>query len=154
MFMKACFATANAKVAHASTFKATDLTTHPIDVRKIKPVSEKELVFGRHFTDHMLSIDWTKDAGWAAPEIIPFGPIKMETSSSSLHYGISVHEGISVLENAKSGKMQAFRAADHLKAFHDSSAHLDMPLFDTQELHECIKELVTLDKDWIKIPNV
>jgi len=29
-----------------------------------------------------------------------------------------------------------------------------MPLFDTDELHECIKELVTLDKEWIIDPNI
>ena len=125
-----------------------------IDVRKIKPTRAEELVFGRLFTDHMLSIDWTKDGGWDAPKIMPYGPIKMETSATALHYGISVHEGISVMENGNSGKMQAFRAKEHLKAFVDSSEHLDMPLFDTDELHECIKELVTLDKEWIKVPNI
>jgi len=85
-----------------------------IDVRKIKPTRAEELVFGRLYTDHMLSIDWTKDGGWDAPKIMPYGPIKMETSATALHYGISVHEGISVMENGNSGKMQAFRAKEHL----------------------------------------
>ena len=76
-----------------------------IDVRKIKPVSAEELVFGRLFTDHMLSIDWTKDGGWEAPQILPYGPVKMETSATALHYGISVHEGISIVENAKTNKL-------------------------------------------------
>ena len=129
------------------------MTTEQIDVRKIKPVSAEELVFGRHFTDHMLSIDWTKDGGWEAPRIIPFGPVRMETSATALHYGISVHEGISVVENAKTGKLQAFRAKEHLEAFWDSSEHLDMPTFDMDELLECIKGLVQLDKDWIHVVN-
>lgn len=47
--------------------------------------------------------------------------------------------------------MQAFRANEHLQAFYDSTNHLDMPLFDINELHECIKELVVLDKEWIEI---
>jgi branched-chain amino acid aminotransferase len=51
------------------------------------------------FTDHMLSCDWTKEHGWAAPQIVPYGPIKIETSATSLHYGISVHEGCNVVEN-------------------------------------------------------
>ena len=94
----------------------------------------------------MLSIDWTKEKGWEAPQIIPYGPVKMSTAATALHYGISVHEGISVVENEKSGKIQAFRAHDHLQAFVDSSYHLDMPLFDTNELLECIKPLVQMDK--------
>jgi branched-chain amino acid aminotransferase len=48
----------------------------------------------------MLEIDWTKDGGWEAPKIVPYGPINMATSATSLHYGISVHEGISVVENS------------------------------------------------------
>lgn len=75
----------------------------------------------------------------------------METSATALHYGISVHDGISVVENGKTGKMQAFRANDHLDSFLQSSYHLDMPLFDTNELHDCIKKLVTLDRDWIEL---
>ena len=71
----------------------------------IKPTSAEELVFGKNFTDHMLNIDWTKEGGWTRPQIIPYGPIKMETSATALHYGISVHEGISILENSKTGKM-------------------------------------------------
>lgn len=68
-------------------------------------MSENELVFGRYFTDHMLSIDWTKQGGWEAPKILPYGPIPIETSATALHYGISVHDGISVVENGKTGKM-------------------------------------------------
>ena len=59
----------------AILLKANDLEVHPIDVRKIKPTMKSELVFGRLFTDHMLSIDWTKQDGWQRPQIIPYGPI-------------------------------------------------------------------------------
>jgi branched-chain amino acid aminotransferase len=122
-----------------------------VDVRKIKPKLKKEFVFGKLFTDHMLSIDYTKEGGWAKPEIIPFGPIQLQTSATSLHYGISVHEGISVTENQRTGKLQAFRAKDHLQEFRDSTEHLDMPLFDNNELLNCVKELVLLDKDWMYV---
>jgi len=62
----------------------------------------------------MLSVEWSKQEGWGRPEILPYGPIKMATSATALHYGISVHEGISILENANDGKLQAFRAQEHL----------------------------------------
>ena len=80
--------------------QASDTSIKEVDVRKIKPTKSSELQFGRLFTDHMLEIDWTKDGGWEAPKIVPYGPINMATSATSLHYGISVHEGISVVENA------------------------------------------------------
>ena len=37
MFTKAFFSSMQAQAAYANTFKATDLTTKMIDVRKIKP---------------------------------------------------------------------------------------------------------------------
>jgi branched-chain amino acid aminotransferase len=36
-----------------------------------KPPSS-QLVFGKVFTDHMLTVDWTRDSGWHDPEIRPF----------------------------------------------------------------------------------
>lgn len=58
---------AKAAMDAQETFRASDLQTQMIDVRKIKPTRPEELVFGRLFTDHMLSIDWTKEDGWEAP---------------------------------------------------------------------------------------
>ncbi|KAJ4197001.1 hypothetical protein NW767_009244 [Fusarium falciforme] len=38
-------------------------------------------------TSHMLVVNWTKDAGWAAPTIKPYGNFSMAPTSSVLHYG-------------------------------------------------------------------
>ena len=97
----------------------------------------------------MLDIDWDKQNGWHAPKIIPHGPIKIETSATSLHYGISCFEGLSVVKNAKTGKLQAFRVKEHLDSFKESTKHLDMPSYCSQELLACLKKLVVLDKEWI-----
>jgi len=99
----------------------------------------------------MLSIDWQKQSGWQKPKIVPYGPFEIATSATSLHYGISSHDGISVLQNSKTGKLQAFRAQEHLKHFNDSSVHLDMPAFCENELLQCIKQLVQLDKKWLDV---
>merc|ERR1739838_1129516 len=40
------------------------------DMKPKPPVDQ--LAFGKVFTDHMLTIDWTKDGGWEAPQIQPF----------------------------------------------------------------------------------
>jgi branched-chain amino acid aminotransferase len=53
----------------------------------------------------MLTIDWTKEKGWDKPHIQPYGPIKLETSATVLHYGISAFEALTVCENAKTGKL-------------------------------------------------
>ena len=49
-----------------------------------KPPVNK-LAFGKIFTDHMLTIDWNKEEGWAAPQITPF-------ENFSMHPGAKVRK--------------------------------------------------------------
>ena len=57
------FAT-KAKHAVAKTFKAVDLQVKPVEIRKIKPVTPGSFTFGKHFTDHMIEVDWNNASGW------------------------------------------------------------------------------------------
>ena len=119
-----------------------------------KPELPSAYTFGKLFTDHMFQADWTMGEGWSKPRIVPYEPLKIDPTSTSLHYGISAYEGISVVRNAKSGKSQAFRSSTNLKSFLASSEHLDLPSFSTDELLQCLKKLVALDKSWFPdLPN-
>ena len=51
----------------------------PNDIQKKPPVSE--LGFGKHFTDHMLTIKWTLEKGWEDPQIGPLVPFQMHPGS-------------------------------------------------------------------------
>lgn len=97
----------------------------------------------------MLTIDWTKEKGWEKPHIQPYGPIKLETSATVLHYGISAYEALTICENAKTGKLQGFRCMDHLDHLIISGTHIDLPAFDKNELLECAKKLAVFDKNWL-----
>ena len=85
--------------------QAADLQITPVQQKKPKPLNEKGFAFGQLFTDQMLTIDWSKEKGWEKPHILPYGPIKLETSATVLHYGISAFEAITVCENQKTGKL-------------------------------------------------
>jgi branched-chain amino acid aminotransferase len=65
-----------------------------------------------------------------------------------LHYGIAAFEGISIVKNKKDGTPQAFWAHNNLNSFVAASDHLDLPTFDTNELLQCLKKLVSLDQEW------
>ena len=52
-----------------------------------KKPSKEDLVFGRTFTDHMLTVEWDADNGWNAPKILPYQDLKIDPSATSLHYG-------------------------------------------------------------------
>lgn len=139
----------SAKTAVKHTFRAQDLTIEKVDVEKLKPSIPGQFAFGKQFTDHMLTVDWDKASGWHAPRIVPHGPIKIETSATALHYGISCYEGISICKNSETNKLQGFRVEEHLNSLRASSEHLDMPTFDNNELTDCLKQLVKLDREWI-----
>jgi branched-chain amino acid aminotransferase len=75
---------------HILILQASQLTVQQADAPK--PLTPNaQLVFGRTFSDHMLSIayDSTKD-GWSAPRVTPYGPISLEPSACVLHYGMEV----------------------------------------------------------------
>ena len=96
----------------------------------------------------MLTIDWEKNSGWGKPKIVPYGPIKVEATNTSLHYGISAIEGISSVLNATTKKPQAFRLPEHIDSFSAAGRHLDLPGFDKNELAACVKKLNEVDQDW------
>lgn len=93
----------------------------------------------------MFQVDWDMSTGWGKPRITPNEPIKIDTTATSLHYGISAFEGISIVKNRQTGAPQAFWAQNNLKSLVDSSDHLDLPKFDQNELLSCLKKLVLLD---------
>jgi branched-chain amino acid aminotransferase len=96
----------------------------------------------------MLTIDYDRITGWGKPQILPYGNLSIPVSATSLHYGISCYEGINIVKNKESAKSQAFRADKVLMQFLDTTNHLDLPLFDHNELLLSIKELVKIDKEW------
>jgi branched-chain amino acid aminotransferase len=41
-------------------------------------------------TDHMLEVDWTAEAGWGAPAIVPYAKLQLDPAATVLHYGVEV----------------------------------------------------------------
>ena len=58
----------------------------------MQDVPEVPEAFGAVFTDYMLEIDWTRTNGWEAPVIKPLANLSLHPATSSLHYGIQVHD--------------------------------------------------------------
>ncbi|MEQ2178707.1 hypothetical protein GOODEAATRI_016909, partial [Goodea atripinnis] len=78
----------------ASSFKviskllsAADLTIERNPKCKPKP-DPSTLLFGKQFSDHMLTISWSEKGGWDAPQIKPFQNLSLHPASSALHYSI------------------------------------------------------------------
>ncbi|PYZ95140.1 branched chain amino acid aminotransferase [Salipaludibacillus keqinensis] len=115
--------------------------------KKAKPDPDK-LQFGKTFTDHMFTMEYTRDKGWFQPQIVPYAPITLEPAAMIFHYGQSVFEGLKAYINTQ-GDVQLFRPEENLKRLNRSNARLSIPPVSEELLLEYLKELLSLEKDWI-----
>ncbi|MEC1180397.1 branched-chain amino acid aminotransferase [Metasolibacillus meyeri] len=121
----------------------TQLTTTP----KEKPTVE-QLGFGKHFTDHMFMMDYTIEQGWHNARIIPYQPISLDPSAMIFHYGQSVFEGMKAYKTP-AGDVQLFRPERNFKRLNISNDRLCIPAIDEQFALDALKQLLSIDKDWI-----
>ncbi|EIW67598.1 hypothetical protein TREMEDRAFT_33395 [Tremella mesenterica DSM 1558] len=125
------------------------LKLEPTSSPKIRPPSST-LIFGRTFTDHMLTIRWSSNSGWQAPVIGPYRPLELDPSSTVLHYAFTAFEGMKAYRN-EDGTVRLFRPDMNMARLNRSAARAALPTFDPKALETLIKKLVMLDSEWI--PN-
>lgn len=134
-------------VRFSSSFKAADLSVERSSRLQPKP-DPSSLVFGKHFSDHMLVINWDEAHGWERPQIKPFQNLSLHPASSALHYSIELFEGMKAFRGVDK-RIRLFRPMLNMERMHRSAARSCLPLFDKAELLECIKKLVEIDQDWV-----
>ena len=114
---------------------------------RLPSIDWNHLPFGRIFTDHMLSMDYSKGS-WQSPEIIPFGPLSIYPGNATLHYGQSIFEGMKAIR-AKDGRITLFRPELNARRFNESCVRLCMPEIDEQLFIELVKAQVRFEQEWI-----
>ncbi|GAV55384.1 hypothetical protein ZYGR_0AV00150 [Zygosaccharomyces rouxii] len=113
--------------------------------QKSEPKANDQLVFGKTFTDHMLSIEWTMENGWGAPVIKPYGPISLDPASCVFHYAFELFEGLKAYRT-EDGKITMFRPDKNMERMNKSAARICLPNFDSEELIKLIGKLIEEDK--------
>lgn len=116
---------------------------------KIKP-DESSLGFGRHFTDHMFVMDYSKDLGWHDAKIIPFDNLTLHPASTVFHYGSEIFEGLKAYR-APDGGVQLFRPEENIKRMNVSAERLCLPQLDEEFALKALTTFVDLERDWV--PN-
>ena len=131
----------------------TDLTFHL--TRNTTPAADdvREAVladpgFGKHFTDHMVVIDWNVDEGWHSARVEPYGPIALDPASAVLHYGQEVFEGLKAYRHAD-GSVHTFRPEMNARRLQASARRLSLPELPEDLFVESIRQLVTVDEAWV-----
>jgi branched-chain amino acid aminotransferase len=96
----------------------------------------------------MLLMDYSGAEGWHDARIVPYGPLSLDPSTTSLHYGQLIFEGLKAYKN-KQGEVVMFRPRDNFERMNRSGARLCMPPLDIDFALKAVTELVSLEKDWI-----
>lgn len=122
-------------------------STHPT------PQAEREAIvanpgFGKYFTDHMVSIDWTLEQGWHDAALKPYGPLMLDPASSVLHYAQEIFEGLKAYRHPD-GSIWTFRPEQNAARMQRSATRLALPPLPTDLFLESIKQLVAADAAWV-----
>lgn len=107
-----------------------------------------QLGFGRHFTDHMFVMDFTREGGWHSPRVVPYRPFSVDPATLVLHYGQSIFEGLKAYR-WDDDSINIFRAHDHVARLARSAERMVMPEFDQQVVLDGLTTLVDMDRRWV-----
>jgi len=108
----------------------------------------KDPGFGRVFTDHMVTIRWTKDRGWHDAQVCAREPISLDPAAAVLHYGQEIFEGLKAYTRSD-GSIALFRADQNARRFRISAERMAMPELPEAAFLQAVDELVKIDAAWI-----
>ncbi len=130
----------------------TDLAFTRTEAQRLSEAERDSILadpgFGTRFTDHMVSIVWTRQGGWHDAEVVPYGPIPMDPASSVLHYGQEIFEGLKAYRRPD-GSIVAFRPEENARRLNESAKRLALPQLPEELFVEAVHQLVRVDADWV-----
>jgi branched-chain amino acid aminotransferase len=104
--------------------------------------------FGRHFTDHMVTVRWTPDAGWHDARVRAYGPLPLDPATQVFHYGQSIFEGFKAYAQPD-GSVATFRPAANGDRFNRSASRLALPALPVEDFVAAADLLVRQDVRWV-----
>lgn len=107
-----------------------------------------ELVFGRTFTDHMMSLEWTATEGWLPPRIMPYQNLSLDPATCVFHYAFEAFEGMKAYKD-KDGGVRLFRPDKNMARLNKSVARIALPTFDGAAVIELLKQYVKMESRFI-----
>ncbi|PPF58243.1 branched chain amino acid aminotransferase [Clavibacter michiganensis] len=145
--------TSSTASTHGTASTAFPLSFEQTPSESARADAEREAIladpgFGKHFTDHMVQIDWTLDAGWHDARVVPYGPLQLDPAASVLHYGQEIFEGMKAYRHAD-GTVWTFRPDRNAARLQRSARRLALPELPTEDFVESVRQLVRADLDWV-----
>lgn len=104
--------------------------------------------FGTHFTDHMLTVEWTPEKGWHDARITAYGPLSLDPATAVLHYAQETFEGMKAYRH-DDGSIWTFRPEENAERMKRSSHRLALPVLEPADFVQAVDALVAVDRRWV-----
>lgn len=104
--------------------------------------------FGKVFSDHMVTIAWSKDKGWHSGEVKARAPFQIDPACAVLHYAQEIFEGMKAYRMAD-GSLALFRPQENARRFNTSAGRMAMPELPEDLFIAAIEALVEADAAWV-----
>ena len=104
--------------------------------------------FGKVFSDHMVTIRWTRDGGWGEAQLRAREPFVLDPAAAVLHYAQEIFEGMKAYR-AADGAVTLFRPLENARRFADSARRMAMPVLAEEHFLQAVEALVQADQAWI-----
>jgi branched-chain amino acid aminotransferase len=108
----------------------------------------EKLGFGVVFTDHMFEMDYDPKQGWHNPVIKQVQDLSLHPATMFIHYGQAIFEGLKAFRTVE-GDIAMFRVDEHVARLNKSAKRMCIPEIDASFVINALKELITIDKDWV-----
>lgn len=118
-----------------------------VEHSKVDTLDFDNIPLGTTFTDHMFICDY-ENGEWINPRIVPMGMIPTHPAAMALHYGQAIFEGMKAYKDPE-GEPMLFRPEQNAKRLNKSAARMGMPNFPEDLFVQGLKELVSLEHNWI-----
>ena len=128
----------------------TTLSANPTDDARLAEILANP-GFGTHFSDHMLTVEWTPEKGWYDARITPYGPITLDPAAAVLHYAQETFEGMKAYRHQADGddSVWLFRPEANAERMKRSSHRLALPVLEVPDFIQAVEELVKVDARWV-----
>lgn len=124
-----------------------NISTEKIAESKIAEVDFNNIQFGKVYSDHQFVAEYV-DGEWKDFRIEPYKTLEISPASPTLHYGISIFEGMKAYKNDQ-GEVLVFRGDKNFERMNVSAERMCMPQIPEQVFFDGLNSLLELDQSWV-----
>ena len=96
----------------------------------------------------MFEMDYDPKQGWHNPVIKQVQNLSLHPATMFIHYGQAIFEGLKAFRTVE-GDIAMFRVNEHVARLNRSAKRMCIPEVDASFVINALKELITIDKDWV-----